>query len=153
MNRRWVVIALCLCACEGPFVPPRPPGPPPPPVAVVQVTPDSATITAGDTLRLSATLRDSTGMTLTGRVVTWASSDSTVARVSQSGVVATFDSGAAKITASAEGHADTVPVIVTPVLFTAVVTGGGPPRPPAHNPRLSCLGAHTPGPGGARTRT
>src|SRR5881397_1406220 len=75
MNRRWVVIALCLCACEGPFVPPRPPGPPPPPVAVVQVTPDSATIIAGDTLRLSATLRDSTGMTLTGRVVSWASSD------------------------------------------------------------------------------
>src|SRR6266576_3296444 len=72
MNRRWVVIALCLCACEGPFVPPRPPGPPPPPVAVVQVTPDSATIIAGDTLRLSATLRDSTGMTLTDRVVTWA---------------------------------------------------------------------------------
>ena len=153
MNRRWVVTALCLCACEGPFVPPRPPGPPPPPVAVVQVTPDSANIIAGDTLRLSATLRDATGMTLTGRVVSWASSDSTVARVSQSGVVATFDSGAARITASAEGHADTVPVIVTPVRFTAVVTGGVHTCAPANNEHVYCWGDNTAGQVGTGTGT
>ena len=153
MNRRWVGIALCLCACEGPFVPPRPPGPPPPPVAVVQVTPHSATIIAGDTLRLSVTLRDSTGMSLTGRLVSWASSDSTVARVSQSGVVATFDSGAAQIIASAEGHADTVPLIVTPVLFTAVVTGGVHTCSPANNKHVYCWGDNTAGQVGTGTGT
>jgi len=119
----------------------------------VQVTPDSATIIAGDTLRLSATLRDSTGMTLTDRVVTWASSDSTVAQVSQSGVVATFDSGAAKITATAEGRADTVPVIVTPVLFTAVVTGGAHTCAPANNAHVYCWGDNTAGQVGTGTGT
>src|SRR6266702_4682745 len=101
MNRRCVVVTIGLCACEGPFVPPTPPGPPPPAV----------------------TLRDSSGLPLTGRPVVWASSDSVVAHVSQSGVVVTFAPGAARISASAEGRADTVPVVITPVRFTAVALG------------------------------
>jgi hypothetical protein len=45
---------LALVACDGPFIPP-PPYPPPPGVpATVLVTPDSGTVTADDTLRLSA---------------------------------------------------------------------------------------------------
>ena len=153
MNRRCVVVTICLCACEGPFVPPTPPGPPPPAVAAVQVTPDSATIIAGDTLHLAVTLRDSSGLPLTGRPVTWASSDSVVARVSQSGVVVTFAPGAARISASAEGRADTVPVVITPVRFTAVALGAVHSCAPANNGHVYCWGDNTAGQIGTGTGT
>jgi len=70
MRRHAAVTALTvLVACEGPFVPPPPysggPGVP----ASVAVTPDSATVTTDDTLRLNAVVRDTTGAILTGTTV------------------------------------------------------------------------------------
>ena len=57
------------------------------PVASVAVTPATASIPAGQTAQLSATPKDAGGAALTGRVVTWASSNTGVATVSGSGLV------------------------------------------------------------------
>ena len=50
---------------------------------------------------------------LTGRTVTWTSSDTTKARVSTAGVITGVRVGAATITASSEGRAATASVTVT----------------------------------------
>ena len=49
------------------------------PVATVSVSPASANVAVGGTQQLSAVTRDSAGTTLTGRVVTWTSSNTTAA--------------------------------------------------------------------------
>ena len=49
------------------------------PVATVAVTPGTVNLIVGDTLRLTATTRDSNGAVLTGRTVTWASSNTSFA--------------------------------------------------------------------------
>jgi uncharacterized protein YjdB len=86
------------------------PPPPPPPsdsVATVSVTPDTALAAAGDTVPFFATLRDAQGNTLSGRLVTWSVSDSTVARVEaasgQSAVIRALATGSALVTATSEG--------------------------------------------------
>src|SRR5205814_10281326 len=54
-------------------------GAPPAPVASVDVTPATASLPVGATVQLVATPRDVSGNPLPGRVVTWASSNTTVA--------------------------------------------------------------------------
>jgi len=62
---------------------------------------------------LSATPLDSTG-TPTDQPVTWATSDSTVATVSQDGMVTGVNVGHATITASSQGQSGAAAVTVTP---------------------------------------
>jgi uncharacterized protein YjdB len=81
--------------------------PPPPPVATVTVTPDQATIEEGDTVRLRATARDAAGNVLTGRTVTWTSSNTNVATVDASGLVTGVRKGRATITATVDGVSGT----------------------------------------------
>ena len=69
----------------------------------VDVTPSTATISAGDTLRLSATVRDAQGNILTGSSVAWTSSDGAVATVSSAGTVTAVAAGSATITATSNG--------------------------------------------------
>src|SRR5438309_395360 len=57
---------------------------PPPAVASVDVTPPSASVEAGQTVQLTATPKDAGGTPLSGRTVTWSSSNTTVATVSNS---------------------------------------------------------------------
>src|SRR3989442_1612835 len=52
------------------------------PVSSVTVTPNPATVQIGQTLQLTATLKDANQNVLTGRVVTWASDNTAVATVS-----------------------------------------------------------------------
>lgn len=73
------------------------------PVATVTVSPAKATVSAGKTLQLSATLGDANGGTLTGRTVTWSTSASKVATVSSTGMVTAHAKGTATITATSEG--------------------------------------------------
>src|SRR5581483_2998961 len=61
--------------------------PSPASVASVSISPSTATIAAGKTTQLSATLLDSVGNVLGGRTVTWTSSNSAVASVSSTGLV------------------------------------------------------------------
>jgi alpha-tubulin suppressor-like RCC1 family protein len=146
MNRHWAIpTLLALVGCESPFVPPPVLPPPPPTVASVQVTPDSATVVAGDTLPLTATLRDSTGQALSGRPVTWRTADTLIASVTFTGVVHGINVGHATIRASANGHADSVTVFVTPIFYHTVSTGGALSCATANNQHVYCWGDNADG--------
>src|SRR5439155_1858577 len=77
------------------------------PVASVTVNPPSATILVGATQQLSAVTKDATGATLSGRVVTWSTSNAAVAKVSSNGLVSGQSAGSATITATSEGKSGT----------------------------------------------
>jgi uncharacterized protein YjdB len=86
----------------------------PQPVARVQVDPDSAAVVVNGQVQLSARLFAADSTVLTGRVVTWQSSDTTVARVSGEGLVSGRGEGEAVITAASEGVSGTAQIRVTP---------------------------------------
>ena len=91
-----------------------PPPPPPAPVATVSLAPATASVSPGQSVQLTPTLRDAAGNTLTGRVITWASSNSAVATVSPSGLVMGIATGGpVTITATSEGRSGTAAVTVT----------------------------------------
>src|SRR5439155_683790 len=95
---------------------------PPVPVATVAVAPASASVNEGQTVQLVATLKDASGNTLTGRTVTWASSNTAAATVSSSGLVTGKVAGAATITATSETVSGTsaITVVHVPVASVAV---------------------------------
>jgi uncharacterized protein YjdB len=66
----------------------------------------------GFTAPLTALTRDASGNVLTGRVVTWTSSNTAVASVSSAGVVTGVKVGTATITATSEGKTGTATVTV-----------------------------------------
>src|SRR3989454_712882 len=73
------------------------------PVASVSVSPASASLQTGQTVQLTATPTDASGNPLSGRAVSWTTSDATVATVSSSGLVTGgAAAGAATITATSE---------------------------------------------------
>lgn len=83
-----------------------------PPVASITITPSDASINIGGTVQLTATLKDAAGNTLTGRTVTWTSSNDLAAFVTSSGLVRGFLPGTATITATSEGISGTARVTV-----------------------------------------
>lgn len=87
------------------------------PVATVTVEPSTATVASGSTRTFTATVTDENGGVLTNRVVTWSSSNPSVATVSSTGVVTAVATGAlvgtVTITASAEGKSGSASVTVT----------------------------------------
>ena len=85
---------------------------PGPQVNRVIVEPDTATIIAGGTLQLKATLLAANGDTITGRPVEWSSSNDSIATVSPSGLVTGIGLGFADIRAAADGKADTARIRV-----------------------------------------
>ncbi len=86
------------------------------PVNSVQVVPSSASIAAGGTRNLDARLLDDDGNVIGagGRPITWSSSNSGIASVSQSGVVTAVATGQTTITAVCEGKSGTATISVTP---------------------------------------
>jgi uncharacterized protein YjdB len=84
-----------------------------PPVASVSVSPASTSLLVGDTKALAVTLKDASGATLTGRSVTWVSSDKAVATVSSAGLVTAVGAGSATMTAASEGESGTASITVT----------------------------------------
>jgi hypothetical protein len=88
----------------------------PAPVSSVTLTPAADTLSAGDTLRLQAVVRDNLGNVLTGRAVTWTSGAGTVASISAAGLVTAVAAGTATMTATSEGRTG-----------TAVITVAAPP--------------------------
>ena len=83
------------------------------PVASVTVSPTADTIAVQGTAQLTATVRDSAGNTLSGRVITWASSDTTKAKVSSTGLVTGIAAGAATVTATSGGKSGSSVITVT----------------------------------------
>lgn len=98
-------------------------------VASVSVSPPTASVAAGGTQLLTATVRDSSGTVLTDRAVSWASSNSGVATVSASGMVGAVSAGTATITATSEGVAGTANITVTATSPPPPPPTGGAPEP------------------------
>jgi uncharacterized protein YjdB len=82
-------------------------------VAYVVVTPTAATVDEKKTIRLTATTYDSANNILTGRVVTWTSSDPNRATVDGSGLVLGRRDGLVTITATSEGKSASALILVT----------------------------------------
>ncbi len=82
------------------------------PVASVQVQSPVTTLVAGDSLSLQVVLRSAGGQVLTGRTITWMSSDSSVVLVRASGRVMARRAGTATVTAASEGRTGSVSVTV-----------------------------------------
>src|SRR5207245_1604432 len=83
------------------------------PVASVSVSPATASVQTGQTVQLTATPKDASGGALSGRTVTWASSNVGVATVSGSGLGTAAAAGSATITATSEGKSGTSALTVT----------------------------------------
>src|SRR5207253_2228205 len=83
------------------------------PVASVSVSPATASVQTGQTVQLTATPKDASGGALSGRTVTWASSNAAVATVSGTGLVTGVAAGSATITATSEGKSGTSALTVT----------------------------------------
>jgi hypothetical protein len=76
----------------------------PVPVASLQITAQGSTsLLPGQTLQLSASTLDAGGGELTGRSISWSSSDTTRVHVTQAGLASAFVAGAATVTATSEG--------------------------------------------------
>jgi uncharacterized protein YjdB len=90
----------------------------PGPVATVAISPAAPAISEGATVQLTATMRDASGAVVTGRTVTWATSDASKATVSSAGVVTGVAEGTATITATSEGKsASTTVTVLRPRVF------------------------------------
>ena len=100
--------------------------PPPQPVASVSLSPSTANLAVGQTQQLVATVRDANNNLLTGRTVTWTSSNSATATVSASGLVRAQAPGSATIIATSEGVAGTATITVP----------SSPPPPPPPGPTI-----------------
>jgi serine/threonine protein kinase/uncharacterized protein YjdB len=87
-------------------------------VAAVAVTPQAPSLTAGDAVVFAAALRDATGHALSGRNVTWRSSDASVLSIDPMGRATSAKAGTAEVTAECEGVRAAVRVAVAPPVIT-----------------------------------
>jgi len=90
------------------------------PVAKVVIAPKNPTVIVGQTTQLVATPEDSVGNMLTGRPVTWSSSNSAISTVDANGFVTGVKAGSVTITATSEGVSATTTLTVQPVPINAV---------------------------------
>ena len=96
-------------------------------VASVAITPaGSQTVFQGLTLQLAATVKDANQNILTGRTVSWTTSNSAVATVSSTGLVSGVALGSVQITAESEGVTSSVNVKVDPRPVATVALSPNP---------------------------
>jgi len=88
----------------------------------IAIFPDTQTIQAAQTAQLAVVLRDSAGLFLDGRTVTWTSSDPTRATVSSTGLVSALVAGTVTITATSGGVSDQATITIAPVVTNVRVT-------------------------------
>lgn len=91
-----------------------------PPVQTITVTPSLDTLGVGNERALTAVLRDAAGNVLTGRALSWSSSNVSIATVSSTGAVNALAPGTATITVSSEGRLGTATVVVLARLANTV---------------------------------
>jgi len=92
----------------------------PVPVASVEVVLAKSSMLEGETTNATATTKDANGSVLSGRAISWASSDPTVATVTQAGVITAVKAGATSVSASSEGRSGTATVTVMAVPVATV---------------------------------
>lgn len=95
---RWVpVLALCLAAaCSDVRVVAVE-------IAVIELTPPTASIMVGESVQIEARVLDGSGNTLSGHEIEWSSSDPGAAPVDEAGLVRGVEAGYATITAASAG--------------------------------------------------
>lgn len=120
----FLIITLSVWACGDSGGPTEPTPTQQEPVASVTVAPSAAEVEVSETHQFTATVKDAGGNTLTGRTVTWSSSDQNVATVSQSGLVTALEAGQATITATSEGRSGTAGITVNQSLPAGVLAVG-----------------------------
>ncbi|HEV8364084.1 MAG TPA: Ig-like domain-containing protein, partial [Gemmatimonadaceae bacterium] len=91
----------------------------------IVLTPTSASVEAGATVTLNALVLDAAGNAMRERKVNWASENSSIATVSQSGVVTGVSSGVVDVAASSGGKSASATITVTarPVSLVRVTPG------------------------------
>jgi len=92
----------------------------PVPVAAITVSPATATLSAGSTQQLVAVLRDGSGAVISNRALAWSSSDTTMARVSGTGLVAALARGTVSITVTSEGRTASAILSILPASVASV---------------------------------
>jgi hypothetical protein len=92
----------------------------PPPIASISVGPTNDTLLVGETVQLSATLRDGANNVVTGRTVTWTSTNTTIATVSGTGLVTGIGDGTATISAGADNQSASATIRVFSPCSTAL---------------------------------
>jgi uncharacterized protein YjdB len=90
------------------------------PVATVTVSLGTSNLVVGQTTQATATPKDAQGNVLTGRPVTWSTSNAAVATVSTSGVVTAIAAGTATISATVSSVVGSAAVTVTAPVVAAV---------------------------------
>lgn len=92
----------------------------PPAVASVSISPSSASLTVGGSVQLQAAILGANGQPLSGRALSWRSSDEAVAKVDASGRVTGIAPGAAVITATSESRSTSAAVTVVAIPVAGV---------------------------------
>src|SRR6185437_533168 len=100
----------------------------PPPTVSVTVSPASVALTVAGTRQLSATVKLSTGSTVSNPAITWLSSNTKVATVSPGGLVTAVAAGSASITAqSGTGKGTSAISVTAPAPSTPSQPSSSPP--------------------------
>lgn len=148
-RRLAALVALTLAAACGDGVTngqpgtPGKPGPTPPDtttvVASVEIDPGTLQLRVETSRALSATVRSRTGTIVTGRMVTWTSSDPTVVRVDINGNATALKVGTSVITAATDGKQgqSTIEVIPPPAVASVHVQGDAANLEPGESRPLS----------------
>jgi len=89
----------------------------------VQVTPASASLQVGSSLSLTAEVYDASGAVMPSVGVTWSSEDSSIALVSQSGIITALKAGTVRIAASSWGKNAVATITVNPALTVLPAVG------------------------------
>lgn len=82
-------------------------------VATVTLQPSAAVLNTGDAGYYLTTLKDAAGNILTGRAISWTSSNPSIASVDNAGLVSGLSAGTATITAASEGKTGSATVTVS----------------------------------------
>lgn len=128
-----LVLAAAAACSDGPTGSNRPPvqqpgEQKPPAVASVEIDPGTVQLPVENSRALFVKLRALNGAVLTGRTVSWSSSDPTIARVDENGNVTALRVGTAVITAVSEtkqGQATIEVIVPAPAPVAQVIVTGG----------------------------
>ena len=128
LNRviQFAVVAVAIASCSDSFKPVEPVSPVA--VATVTVARPSSSVSVGQSMQVTATVRDSAGNQLNDRSVSWNSSNTAAATISADGLVTGVGGGSATITATVDSRKGTTVITVTSAPTPA------PTPPPAPTP-------------------
>lgn len=115
-----VAAALLAAACGSADAPTTPVSPPNP-TATVQVTPATASVEVGDTVRFTATVTHAGGQPVANPAITWSTSQAGQAWIREDGLATGAGPGTPTITATSQGATGTATLTVTASPISALL--------------------------------